>query len=49
MVLAVNATHLCFESVVGHKNARNESMSVISVNVAYSNGRGQTSPVTLCY
>ena len=35
-----------FESVVGDKNARNESMSVdrpnISVNVAYSNGRGQT-------
>ena len=26
-----------FESVVGHKNARNE----ISVNVAYCNGRGQ--------
>ena len=36
-----------FESMVGHKNARNGSMSVdtdqnISVNVAYSNGRRQT-------
>ena len=36
MVLVVNARNL-FEGVVGHKNARNESM-----NVAYSNGRGQT-------